>query len=176
MSSDSASKSDGPATEVEPKPRRSGTTSRQRASSGRCRSQLRRPSDIALVMTLQSLPSLSPKEAAPERIRWLQAAIAADPTNSAAYTNLGRAFTDTDQTDKSLACFRKAVEVDPGNAVACNNLGAALNGKGRHAESIPWFRKAIALDPTDSLAHSNLGEALASQGHLDEGIACRRSS
>jgi tetratricopeptide (TPR) repeat protein len=137
---------------------------------------IRRPSDIALLMTLQSLPSLNAKEAAGERIRWLQAAIAADPMNSAAYTNLGRAFTDTDQTDKSLACFRKAVEVDPGNAVACNNLGAALNGKGRHAESIPWFRKALALDPKDSLAHSNLGESLVSTGHVDEGIACYRKA
>jgi len=137
---------------------------------------IRRPSDIALLMTLQSLPSLHPKEAAPVRIRWLQAAIAADPMNSAAYTNLGWALTETDPTDKSLACYRKAIEIDPGNAVAYNNLGAALSGKGRHAESVAWFRKAIALDPTDSLAHSNLGEALASQGHVDEGIACYRKA
>ena len=102
---------------------------------------IRRPSDIGLLMTLQSLDPLDPKEAAPDRIRWLQAAIAVDPRNSAAYTNLGLALTQTGHTDDAVACYRIAVTVGPENATAHNNLGAALNGKGRFAEALPWLEQ-----------------------------------
>jgi tetratricopeptide (TPR) repeat protein len=137
---------------------------------------IRRPSDIALLMTLQGLPSLNSVAAAQERIRWLQAAIAADPRNFAGYTNLGSALRETGQSDKSLACYRRAIEVDPGSAMAFNNLGAALNGKGRHAEALPSLRKSVALDPTQGLSLSNLGEALVATGEVDEGIACYRKA
>jgi tetratricopeptide (TPR) repeat protein len=135
---------------------------------------IRRPSDIALLMTLQALCDLGGRDKRDEKVRWLQAAIAADPRNSAAYTNLGRAMTDAGRVEQSLACYRLAVAVDPKNAVAHNNLGIVLKGKGALDEAVASLRKAVELEPTSGSWITNLGEVLADQGREDEAIACYR--
>jgi len=138
---------------------------------------MRRPSDLALLMSMQGLPSMEKEESTPQRIRWLQAALAADPRSAAAYTNLGVSLRDQDRDDAAAACYRQAIALDPENAaVPYNNLGAALNAKGRHAEAIPFSRKSVALDPTWTMAQSNLGEALAALGQWDEAIDCYRNA
>jgi tetratricopeptide (TPR) repeat protein len=141
------------------------------------RAALRRPSDISLLMTLQSVLS-DPRDPSPldERMRWLQAAVAADPRNSAAYTNLGRVMTESGRVDQSGACYRIAVAVDPSNAIAHNNLGVYLKGKGALDEALACHRKAVELEPKCGFLIANLGEALAELGREDEAIDCYRKA
>ena len=150
------------------------------------RAALRRPSDISLLMTLQraledgrdpNAPDApdSPNALA-ERLRWLQAAIAADTRNSAAYTNLGQVLNEAGKVDQSAACIRIAVAIDPQNVIAHNNLGVLLKGKGALEEALACHRKAVELDPTSGFLIANLGEALAELGREDEAIDCYRKA
>ncbi len=135
----------------------------------------RRPSDIVLLMTLQgSFPGT--KDTLDERVRWLQAAIAADPRNSAAYTNLGWALRDLGRQDEALASYRTAIALNPQNAPACNNLGGLLLDQGHTAEAVTWFEKSNACDPRGVMAQTNLGTALERLGRSDDALACFRTA
>jgi tetratricopeptide (TPR) repeat protein len=136
----------------------------------------RRSEDLGLLMTLGGTYPADQKEGANERLRWFQAAVAAAPTNVAAYTNLGNALKDTGQVDEAVACYKKAIELDPKLAAAHTNLGIALKDKGQVDEAIACQRKAIALDSKYALPHANLGLVLAGRGQLDEAIACYKKA
>jgi tetratricopeptide (TPR) repeat protein/tRNA A-37 threonylcarbamoyl transferase component Bud32 len=135
----------------------------------------RQPSNIVLLMALQA-SYMESKDTLDERVRWLQAAIAADPENSGAYTNLGIALRETGHEDAGIACYRKAVAANPKNAVACNNLGAVLTDKGEWAEALVWLDKSIELHPDRVDAFTNRTRALYKSGRVDEALAvCRRA-
>jgi len=137
---------------------------------------LRRPSSVGLLMTLSRSVPDPEKDTADRRLRWLQAAVAADPGNKAAFINMGMALGDKGRPEESMDCYRKAIELDPGFAIAHNNIGAVLNRQGKADEAIGWFRKALEVDPNCPLAHSNLGATLRGKGEDDEAIACFRKA
>jgi superkiller protein 3 len=107
-----------------------------------------------------------------EAITWYRKAIALDPKDTIAHTNLGNALAHVGQVDEAIACQREAIALDPQNAKAHTGLGEALRHKGRLDEAIASHRQAIALDPKLAVAHQGLGTALCSRGKVDEGIAC----
>jgi len=129
----------------------------------------RQPSNIVLLMTLQGSYSGTP-DSRDERLRWLQAAIAADPQNSGAYTNLGLALRDAGHEAAGLACYRRAIELNPRNAVACNNLGAGLVDLGECAEALHWLDRSIEIYPRRADAHTNRARAFYKLGRVDEAL------
>jgi len=137
---------------------------------------IRQSAHVSLLMTLGSCYSNSERKWAAERMRWFQAAIAADPANLAALNDLGGVLNERGQSDEAIACFRKAIELDPIFANAHNNLGLALQAKGRLDEAIDCYRKAIALDPSSSAALNSLGRVLDEKGQSDEAIDCYRKA
>jgi tetratricopeptide (TPR) repeat protein len=137
---------------------------------------LRQPSSVGLLMALNgSIPGYR-EDTAEARLRWLQAAVAADPSNKAAYINMGLALQDKHLLDEAIACNRKAIELDPSFARAHNNLGASLKEKGQVDEAIVCYRKSLELDPASAFTHYNLGVALREKGQADEAIACFRKA
>jgi tetratricopeptide (TPR) repeat protein len=134
----------------------------------------RRPSDLALSMALQDAYKDQQPPTTTEQIRWLQAALAADPRSYAAYTNLGIALLALSRVDESDVCHRKAVELAPQSALALANLGVLLEREGKLDEAIAGDRKAMELDPKDATVRFNLGLLLSKQGKTDEAMDCWR--
>jgi tetratricopeptide (TPR) repeat protein/serine/threonine protein kinase len=130
-----------------------------------------RPGDLGLLLMMaQSYPS-RPKWAA-ERVRWLQAAVAAHPENAAVHNNLGIALDDMKDLDGAIAEYREAIRLDPKHAaIHRNNLGATLVRKKDLDSAIAEYREAIRLAPKYTLALTNWGRALARKGDLDGAIA-----
>jgi tetratricopeptide (TPR) repeat protein len=144
------------------------------------RAALRWPSNLSLLMSLQGSYSISrlkgadSKEVTDERIRWLQAALAVDPRNVAAYVNLAVTLRNMGKDDEALACDQTAAALDPTNATVCNNLSVLLQDRGQTEEAKTWAEKAVANDPQFGAGHCNLGRALLNLGRLDEALACFR--
>jgi SpoVK/Ycf46/Vps4 family AAA+-type ATPase len=68
----------------------------------------------------------------------------------------GRAFSEKEQYDKAINCFRKAIKLEPGYHSAYNSLGVALDNTGELPEALECFRKAHQLDPSNPVIMGNL--------------------
>ncbi|MCZ6467799.1 MAG: tetratricopeptide repeat protein [Alphaproteobacteria bacterium] len=101
-------------------------------------------------------------------------AVAVEPTNAAAHSNLGSALRNQGKVDEAIACFRRATEIDPDLVETHNNLGHALGSQGKLDEAIACFRRAIEIDPDFAEPHNKMGVAAKSQNKLEEAIACYR--
>ena len=85
-----------------------------------------------------------------------KALLDANPTNSAAYNNIGIIYSELGDTDKALEAFNTAIENDANNADAFNNMGVILHESGRLEDAERAFRKALELDPGNSITLDNL--------------------
>jgi len=137
------------------------------------RAALRRPADLALSMALQGSYEFREPKTLDERIRWLQAALAANPQYFPAYVNLGNALLDAGQLEESIACHRKTLEIVPDRmkAQVWTNFGVVFETQGKLDEAIACDQKALEFDPGYADAHINLGLLLGKQGKDDEAIA-----
>lgn len=98
-------------------------------------------------------------------------AVAAAPTDGAAWHLKGRAHHLLGDLAAAEAALREAVRLRS-LAPVWNDLGNLLADLGRPAEAVEAFRRAIAADPSFSEAHSNLGAVLASQGGYAAAALC----
>ncbi len=130
-----------------------------------------RPGDFTLLMTLSQQYPINQPEGAGERVRWLQAALAVNPGNSAVRNNLAIALAYQGHLDAAIAQFREAARLSPANASVHDNLGNALLTKGDLDEAIAAYKEAIRLDPKFAPAWHNLGNALLTKGNLDDATA-----
>ena len=99
---------------------------------------------------------------AAEAEQYLRLAIAQQPDNAPAYSNLGNALQQLGRLDEALAAYRTALAVPDGAAQPeiHNDFGVALAKVGRLEEAIPQFREAVRLKPTYTAAQQNLAKAL----------------
>ncbi len=131
----------------------------------------RRPGELGLLMALGNTYQISSRDAADERVRWFQAAVAVAPANPAPHISLGVSLGAKGDRNGAEAAFREAIQLDPMYTFAHNNLGVALQSKGDLDGAIAELQEAIRLDPKYAQAHSNLGTALQAKGDLDGAIA-----
>lgn len=82
--------------------------------------------------------------------------------------NLGRAYLQVDELDRSIDQSNEAISLRPDYPKAHSNLGIALAKSGRTDEAIESFRTAIQQDPEMIDAYQNLSAALASQQRFAE--------
>jgi tetratricopeptide (TPR) repeat protein len=120
-------------------------------------------------------PSLRP-DGAGERVRWFQAAPAANPGNLATFINLGVALADKGDRDAALDCFQQVVRLYPRSVIARHNLAVALAAKGKSDAAIVAYRETLRLDPKYASAHYNLGNALRDKGEQDAAIECYKEA
>jgi serine/threonine protein kinase/Flp pilus assembly protein TadD len=129
-----------------------------------------RPGDLALLIHLGHSYPNRPQWAG-ERMRWLQAAVAAHPQSAAARNNLGITLGSKGDLDGAIACFEEAIRLDPKLAPVHHNLGLVRAHKGNLAGAIAEYQEAIRLDPNYAPAHSGLGVALRGKKDWDGAIA-----
>ena len=123
-------------------------------------------------MTSGTVP-FQPGRLAEAEARYRQA-LAADPEDAEALTNLGVTLQLRGRPDQAEACYRRALELRPDQPEGHNNLGVALQALDRLDEAIACFERALALRPAYQDALNGLGVALQARGRLDQAVACYR--
>ncbi len=86
------------------------------------------------------------------------------------YNNLGMAYYDKGELEKSIEYYKKSVRLNPRYAEAYNNLGVSYMGEGRPVEAIRYFKKAISLKRDYISAYSNLSHAYNNLGLSDRAM------
>lgn len=97
-------------------------------------------------------------------------ALALDPSNAKARTNLGIALWSGGARDAAIAEFQQAVQLNPKYAEAHNNLGVAFVQMERYAEAIVHFRAVLQGNPESAQVLNNLAVALMQTGKAEEAI------
>jgi cytochrome c-type biogenesis protein CcmH/NrfG len=83
-----------------------------------------------------------------------------NPSAVTAWIDLGNAYFDTDQFEKSIQAYRKALELKPDNADVWTDLGVMYRKTGRSDEAIQSFDRAIAINPKHEISRLNKGIVL----------------
>ncbi len=94
----------------------------------------------------------------------LKQVVAAQPTLTAAWFNLGYAYTGLHQQEEAVAAYRKAVELDPNLFEARLNLGILLMQMNNPQAALEHLEKAATLKPDHVRAQLYYGRALALAG------------
>jgi len=101
-------------------------------------------------------------------------ALAMEPGNAKAHTNLGISLSRLGASNEAIAELRKAVELKPDYPEARNNLGVALVQTGRFSEAVPHFVKYLEFYPLSGEVHFNLAEALYQRGSTADAVRIAR--
>ncbi|HEY1785535.1 MAG TPA: tetratricopeptide repeat protein, partial [Pirellulales bacterium] len=94
-------------------------------------------------------------------------ALACNPDNVKAETNLAEALDRQGRRDEAIAYYQRAEQ----HATDCrpfNGLGALLAREGKLDEAVAHYRQALQISPKAYLVHVNLGAALARKRQFDE--------
>ena len=99
-----------------------------------------------------------------------------DPTNAAAFGNLGIIAAQQGDLGGAERLFRQEIKLRPDDPTGYNNLGSVLQQQARLADAIAAHRKAIELNPNYAPAYFALGNAMRQQGNFEEAMAAYRSA
>ena len=99
----------------------------------------------------------TPAPAGSNRIAALESQTQADPGNVNAWTELGNAYFDSGQFEKSIGAYRKSLELNPNNPNVWTDMGVMYRRSGNPEEAIKSFDQAIAADPKHEIARMNKG-------------------
>jgi protein O-GlcNAc transferase len=99
-----------------------------------------------------------------------------DPTNAAAFGNLGIIAAQQGDLGGAERLFRQEIKLQPDDPAGYNNLGSVLQQQARLADAIAAHRKAIELNPNYAQAYFALGNAMRQHGNFEEAMAAYRSS
>jgi cytochrome c-type biogenesis protein CcmH/NrfG len=121
-------------------------------------------------------------------IAMLEREVAANPSNVAAWINLGNNYFDTAQHEKSIQAYRKALALAPNNANVWTDMGVMYRRSGQPKEAVKAFDKAVEVDPKHETSrfkgcHQSLGGAAAgkpgcrgAQRHVRGSIGCKHET
>jgi tetratricopeptide (TPR) repeat protein len=105
-------------------------------------------------------------------------ALAVDPSNYYASSDLGVALQDAGRKSEALAAFTRALEINPNYGKGLFNLGIAQEKMGHYHKAEKTFTKALVADPGSvkiyaGLARSKMGQKdiPAAIGFLRKGLA-----
>jgi cytochrome c-type biogenesis protein CcmH/NrfG len=95
-----------------------------------------------------------------DRVAALERQTQADPGNVNAWTELGNAYFDSNQFEKSISAYKKSLELNPNNANVLTDMGVMYRRSGKPDEAIKAFDQAIAVDPKHEVSRMNKGIVL----------------
>jgi cytochrome c-type biogenesis protein CcmH/NrfG len=113
--------------------------------------------------SIQGLPAgapVNPQADLHGQIASLERETQQNPSNAAAWIELGNAYFDTDQYEKSIQAYRKALDIQPGNADVWTDMGVMHRKAGRPQEAVNAFDQAIAVNPRHEVSRLNKGIVL----------------
>jgi cytochrome c-type biogenesis protein CcmH/NrfG len=99
----------------------------------------------------------APPSADADRIAALERQTQANPGNVSAWTELGNAYFDSNQYEKSIGAYRKSLELDPNNPNVWTDMGVMYRRAGNPQEAVKSFDQAIAVDPKHEISRMNKG-------------------
>lgn len=97
-------------------------------------------------------------------------AIADDPLNGAAYTNLGRLLHERGLLPEAEATYRRGIERCGPSGISLFNLGVLLEDAHRSAEAAEMYRAALDANPEMADAHYNLALLCEASGLRQEAL------
>jgi len=106
----------------------------------------------------QQSQNLSNEQA--KNILSLEQAVASDPTNIQAWTNLGHVYFDTNNPPKAIRAYEKSLELSPDNPNVLTDLGVMYRRSGQPEKALEAFKRAIAVDPKHEQSRFNMGVVL----------------
>ena len=104
-------------------------------------------------------------------VELLETAVAENPTDSTALTELGIAFTEGGEHEKAIKALVRSIQLEEGASEAHEALGCAYYRSGRYEEARRHLERARELSPQDSGVLRNLGIAVDKLGDFDGGLA-----
>lgn len=100
-----------------------------------------------------------------------QKALARDPDNARALSNLGTVLSDMNRLPEAIEVLQKALKKDPASASAYYNLAIIYAKQGRFDEAIRCCSLSVQHEPQSASAQGNLGMFLFQQGRTDEALS-----
>jgi tetratricopeptide (TPR) repeat protein len=98
----------------------------------------------------------------------LKHATETDPSDAAAWYDLGLLETEQGSKAEAIAALERAARLDPDMADAANSLGALLAETGVGGRARQSFQTALRIDPFRPDAHANLANLLMTEGDLEQ--------
>jgi tetratricopeptide (TPR) repeat protein len=95
----------------------------------------------------QSLPEGHPPIDTGAVIKTLEEQVAQNSKDVAAQTQLGNAYYDAGQWQKSVDTYHKVLELDPKNVGARTDLGTAYFNMGRPQDALKEYAKSLEINP-----------------------------
>ncbi len=140
----------------------------QRGFAWRCWTRLRalRPHDPSPIEALAHLRATS--GAHDEAIALYGCALAADPTRTDAWFNLGYLHQESGAHEQALEAFARALALDPRHDRALYGQGLSLMQLGKLEEGAVAFRRNAELQPMSPYGWYQLAHALHRLGRRDE--------
>ncbi len=106
------------------------------------------------------IPPAAAQRELQEQIATLEKETQQNPSNVTAWVELGNAYFDTDQYEKSIQAYRKALELKPDNADVWTDMGVMQRKAGRPQDAVKAFDQAIAVNPKHEVSRLNKGIVL----------------
>lgn len=134
----------------------------------------------AAAATLPVNPSMPPGMGAPgvmpnpdllKILPRLEAAVLQDPKNHAAWVDLGNAYFDTHQHQKSVNAYGKALALKPNDPNVLTDQGVMYRNLAQFDKALANFQKASKLDPTHVQSLFNIGIVYSEDLHKPEEAA-----
>jgi len=94
------------------------------------------------------------------RILALEQAVAADPKNVEAWTQLGNLYFDSDRPEQAIRAYKKSLELAPNNPDVTTDLGVMYRRNGQPVEAIAAFEQAMKINPRHEVSRFNKGIVL----------------
>ena len=104
--------------------------------------------------------SVAPAASESDRIAVFERETQANPTDAKAWTELGNAYFDSNQFEKSISAYKKSLELNPNNPNVLTDMGVMYRRSGKPDEAIKAFDQAIAVDPKHEVSRMNKGIVL----------------
>jgi tetratricopeptide (TPR) repeat protein len=104
-----------------------------------------------------------------EAAKQLETAVANDPGDETAHSNLVAVYWELQQWDKAEQHYRIAVKLNPATS-SHYVFGLVMLDQKRYPEAAEAFRRALMLNPRDNGANTQLGRVLELQGDLKAAI------
>jgi protein O-GlcNAc transferase len=114
------------------------------------------------------------RHALEEGVQWIGRALAINPDDAAAHSNLGHALHGLRRFEEALASCDRALQIQPDNPEALNNRGNALFALGQLDAALACYDRALRLRPAFAHAHDNRGNVMRALGRLDDALQCHR--
>jgi len=101
----------------------------------------------------------------------IQRAIALDPLNVSAYTNLALVYSDVRRPADAEQAYLQAVHIRPSYFPAYANLGVFYQQRGELAKALEPMSLAVKLAPDNADAHNSLGALFYFMERFDDALA-----